>query len=220
MNILIVDDDKSIREVIREYLVMTGYTVYEASNGLEALDVLKKSKIDLVILDVMMPKMDGITCAKKIRQDSLVPIIMLTAKSEEEDKLEGFDSGIQDYVTKPFSPKELMARIKVVINRTELKHNTHEFGKLYVDVTSRCVKINDEEIKLSPKEYDLLFYFIVNKGIALSRENLLINVWGYDFFGDDRTVDTHIKTLRSNLGEYREVIKTLRGVGYKFEYEK
>lgn len=219
MNILIVDDDQNIRDVAKEYLEFNDYQVFIAKNGLEALTVLKDTNIDLIILDVMMPKMDGIECAKKIRETLNVPIIMLTAKTQEEDRLIGFDAGVDDYVTKPFSPKELVARVKAILNRDKLKHKTYEFGTLKVDMISRIVMIDNVEIKLSPKEYDLLFYLISNKNIALSRECLLTNVWGYDFFGDDRTVDTHIKTLRANLKSYRDCIKTLRGMGYKFEYK-
>ena len=221
MKILVVDDDVNIREVIKEYLRVNNYEVYQATNGIEALQILEdnKNKINLVILDVMMPKMDGIECLKKIRTSSNIPIIMLTAKTQEEDKLIGFENGTDDYIVKPFSPKELVARVKAILNRDKLKHDIYEFNKLKIDKTSKVVTINDKEIKLSPKEYDLLLYLVINKNIALSREDLLLNVWGYDFYDDDRTVDTHIKTLRASIGEYRNYIVTLRGMGYKFEYK-
>ena len=220
MCILVVDDDMNIREVISEYLIDSGYNVVQCKNGLEALEIVNSNKeLELIILDVMMPKMDGIECLNKIRQNNNIPIIMLTAKTLEEDKLIGFEAGADDYVVKPFSPKELIARVKAVLNRDKLKHNIFTYQELEVDFSSRIVKVSNEEVKLSPKEYDLLFYLIKNKNIALSREVLLTNVWGYDFFGDDRTVDTHIKTLRFNLGICRDYIITLRGMGYKFEYK-
>ena len=221
MKILVVDDDVNIREVIKEYLRVNNYEVYQATNGIEALQILEdnKNKINLVILDVMMPKMDGITCLSKIRSVSNIPVIILSAKTQEEDKLIGFENGTDDYIVKPFSPKELVARVKAILNRDKLKHDIYEFNKLKIDKTSKVVTINDKEIKLSPKEYDLLLYLVINKNIALSREDLLLNVWGYDFYDDDRTVDTHIKTLRASIGEYRNYIVTLRGMGYKFEYK-
>lgn len=220
MRILIVDDEPRIRQVVKEYAVVSNYQVDEAENGLEAVEKCKEVKYDLVILDVMMPKLDGIEAAKRIKENNKeMNIIMLSAKGEEYDKLLGFGVGVDDYVTKPFSPKELMARINAILNRNNVKHKTYVFDGLCIDITSREVYIDNERIKLSPKEYDLLFYLVINKDIALSRENLLINVWGYDFFGDDRTVDTHVKTLRSNLGKYRDFVITLRGMGYKFEYK-
>ncbi|MEG1705698.1 MAG: response regulator transcription factor [Clostridia bacterium] len=220
MKILIVDDEPKIRQVVKEYAVVGGYEVEEASNGLEAVEKSKTNKYDLIILDIMMPKLDGIQAAKQIKEKNKdINIIMLSAKGEEYDKLLGFGIGADDYVTKPFSPKELMARINAILNRNNIKHKIYKYDGLVIDMTSREVFIDDKEVKLSPKEYDLLFYLVINKNIALSRENLLINVWGYDFFGDDRTVDTHVKTLRSNLGEYRDLVVTLRGMGYKFEYK-
>ena len=220
MKILVVDDDINIREVVKQYLLVNNYEVIEAQNGLEVLEILEKTKdIKLIILDIMMPKMNGIACLEKIRKFSNIPVIILTAKTEEEDKLFGFESGADDYVIKPFSPKELIARIKAVLNRDKLKHEIYQYNRLKVDKTSKSVTIDNIEIKLSPKEYDLLVYLITNKNIALSREKLLLNVWGYNFFEDDRTVDTHIKTLRASLGEYRDCIITLRGMGYKFEYK-
>lgn len=220
MKILIVDDEPRIRQVVKEYSTASNFEVDEAGDGVEAINKCENNKYDLIILDIMLPKLNGIEAAKKIKEISKdVNIIMLSAKGEEYDKLLGFGVGADDYVTKPFSPKELMARINAILNRNNLKHKMYVFDGLRIDVTSREVYVNDGEIKLSPKEYDLLFYLVKNKNIALSRENLLVNVWGYDFFGDDRTVDTHIKTLRSNLGEYRDFVVTLRGMGYKFEYK-
>ena len=192
MKILICDDEVLIRDVIKEYLIMDNYEVMEASNGIEAIDVVNNNNIDLVVMDIMMPKMDGYQAIKEIKKIKDVPFIVLSARSEEFDKLIGFDIGIDDYVTKPFSPKELIARIKAVTKRTKT-------------------------VFLTPKEYDLLKYLFQNKNIALSRETILSNVWGYDFFGDERTVDTHVKTLRNNLGKYRDLIKTIRGMGYKLE---
>jgi DNA-binding response OmpR family regulator len=218
--ILIVDDEPRIRQVVKEYANVNNYEVDEAGDGVEAIEKCESNKYDLIILDIMMPKLDGIEAAKKIKEyNKNINIIMLSAKGEEYDKLLGFGIGADDYVTKPFSPKELMARVNAVLNRNNVKHKVYNFEGLTIDMTSREVSIDDESVKLSPKEYDLLFYLVVNKNIALSRENLLINVWGYDFFGDDRTVDTHIKTLRSNLGKYRDFVVTLRGMGYKFEYK-
>lgn len=220
MRILIVDDEPKIRQVVKEYAVVSNYEVDQAEDGMEAVEKCKTVKYDLVILDVMMPKLDGVEAAKKIKEyNKDINIIMLSAKGEEYDKLLGFGVGADDYVTKPFSPKELMARINAILNRNNIKHKTYNFGGLSIDMTSREVYIDNERVKLSPKEYDLLFYLVINKDIALSRENLLVNVWGYDFFGDDRTVDTHVKTLRSNLGKYRDFVITLRGMGYKFEYK-
>lgn len=220
MRILIVDDEPRIRQVVKEYGLANNYELDEAGDGLEAIEKCKAFKYDLVILDIMMPKLDGIEAAKKIKEyNKDISIIILSAKGEEYDKLLGFGIGADDYVSKPFSPKELMARINAVLNRNSVKHKIYTFDGLVIDMTSREVYIDNEIIKLSPKEYDLLFYLVINKNIALSRENLLINVWGYDFFGDDRTVDTHIKTLRCNLGEYRNFVVTLRGMGYKFEYK-
>ncbi|MDD2376160.1 MAG: response regulator transcription factor [Clostridia bacterium] len=220
MKILIVDDEPRIRQVVKEYGIVNNYQIDEAGDGIEAIEKCKMVKYDLVILDIMMPKMDGIEAAKNIKEyNKNISIIMLSAKGEEYDKLLGFGIGADDYVTKPFSPKELMARINAILNRNNVKHKMYTFDGLNIDMTSREVYVDDSIVKLSPKEYDLLFYLVINKNIALSRENLLINVWGYDFFGDDRTVDTHIKTLRCNLDKYRDFIVTLRGMGYKFEYK-
>lgn len=219
MKILIVDDEELIRDVIKEYLSSENYTYIEATNGEEAVDCIKfNDDIDLVIMDIMMPKLDGFSACKEIKKIKDIPIIVLSARSEEFDKLTGFDLGIDDYVTKPFSPKELLARIKAIMKRKNgnLQQN-FVYKDLVIDYMAHDVRINDKQVKLTPKEYDLLVYFIQNKNIALSREQLLSNVWGYDFYGDDRTIDTHIKMLRNNLGKYRNMIVTVRTVGYKFE---
>lgn len=220
MKILVVDDEELIRDVIKEYLVLEDFEVFEASNGKEALEKIQNNQIDLVIMDIMMPKMDGYTACKEIKQIKDVPFIMLSARAEEYDKLIGFDLGIDDYVTKPFSPKELVARVKAVIKRNKKDNEKIKIAGIVIDDIAHEVTIDNNEVTLSPKEYELLKYLIKNKNIALSREKLLSNVWGYDFYGDDRTVDTHIKTLRSHLGKYRNLIKTIREVGYKFEYKE
>lgn len=220
MKILVCDDEELIREVIKEYLKIEGYEVKEASNGLEAIDLIKKEDFDLIIMDIMMPKLDGYQAIKKIKETKDIPCLMLSARSEEFDKLLGFELGIDDYVTKPFSPKELVARIKAITKRNEKNTNTYQFGGLVLNDTAHEVTIDGEKANLTPKEYELLKYFIENKNIALSREQLLTNIWGYDFYGDDRTVDTHVKTLRNNLGKYRDLITTIRKVGYKFEYKE
>lgn len=220
MNILVVDDEMLIRSVIKEYLLNEKYNVYEAEDGIDALRVFKEEKIDLVILDVMMPKMDGITALKEMKEIKDTPIIMLTARVEEEDKLKGFDLGIDDYITKPFSPKELVARVKAVLKRNDKLKTSYKYKTLEIDYQGHKVMIDNKQIELTPKEYDLLVYFISNEGIALSRESLLSVVWGYDYYGDDRTVDTHVKMLRQSLGEYRDLIKTVRSMGYKYETEK
>lgn len=216
MKVLIVDDEELIRNVIKEYCLLDNYEVIEASNGLEAINKVKENNdIDIIILDVMMPKLDGFSAFKKIREIKSIPTIILSARNEEFDKLIGFDLGIDDYVTKPFSPKELMARIKAVLKRS-LNTDNFVYSDLVIDYLGHTVKIDGKELKLTPKEYELLVYFSKNPNIALSREQLLSKIWGYDFFGDDRTVDTHIKTLRNNLGKYRDLITTVRGMGYKF----
>ena len=220
MNILVVDDEMLIRSVIKEYLLNEKYNVYEAEDGIDALRVFKEEKIDLVILDVMMPKMDGITALKEMKEIRDTPVIMLTARVEEEDKLKGFDLGIDDYITKPFSPKELVARVKAVLKRNDKLKTSYKYKTLEIDYQGHKVMIDNKQIELTPKEYDLLVYFISNEGIALSRESLLSVVWGYDYYGDDRTVDTHVKMLRQSLGEYRDLIKTVRSMGYKYETEK
>jgi len=222
MTLLIVDDEPRIRELIRKYASFEGYAVDEAADGMEAIDKCYRGKYDLVIMDVMMPELDGFSACKEIRKSGNTPIIMMSARDEEYDKLFGFELGIDDYVTKPFSPKELMARVNAVLTRSASSER-HEvpsamtFKGLSIDIRGRSVSVDGEKIELTPKEYDLLFYLVENKNIALSRDKLLRDVWGYDFFGDDRTIDTHIKNLRNNLGPYRDMIVTLRGVGYKFE---
>ena len=219
MRVLVVDDEKLIRDVIKEYLLLEKFEVEEASNGLEAVDKVKKDDFDIIIMDIMMPKMDGYTACREIKKLKDIPFIMLSARGEEYDKLIGFDLGIDDYVTKPFSPKELVARIKAVTKRKEVVSNIFEIKGIKLDDLAHDVYIDNKKVYLTPKEYDLLKYFIDNKNIALSRENLLSHIWGYDFYGDDRTVDTHVKTLRKHLGKYKDMIVTVRAVGYKFVYE-
>lgn len=213
--ILIVDDEERIREVVKEYCLMEKYNVIEASDGLEALETVKNNDIDLIVLDVMMPKLDGLSAFSKIKEIKKIPTIILSARSEEYDKLVGFELGVDDYVTKPFSPKELMARIKVILKRKNGDDN-FIYEDLKIDFLGHSVYIKDKELKLTPKEYDLLVYFVKNQNVALSREQLLNKIWDYDFYGEDRTVDTHIKMLRNNLGKYRNLIVTVRGMGYKF----
>ena len=220
MTILVVDDELLIRKVIREYLESENYKVLEAENGLDALRVLSSNKVNLIILDIMMPKMDGFACLEEIRKTKDIPVIMLSAMKEETDKLNSFNLGVDDYVTEPFSPKELIARVKAHLKRTVNNEEVYTYKDLIVDYRGRKVTINGKSVSLTPKEYELLTYFIKNKGIALSREQLLNSVWDYDYYGDDRTVDTHIKMLRKNLGIYRDLIKTVREVGYKYETEE
>lgn len=219
--ILIVDDEINIRKVVREYAEFEGYEVQEAQDGMEAVEIAKKEDFDLIIMDVMMPRLDGYSACKEIKKYKKIPVIMLSARGEEYDKLFGFEIGIDDYVVKPFSPKELMARVKAVIKRNEPAgqqvHDRLKFEGLEIDLAGREVYVNGKRVSMTPKEYDLLFYLVKNKNLALTRDKLLEEVWGYDFFGDDRTVDTHIKMLRNSLGEYRKFIVTLRGMGYKFE---
>lgn len=218
MKVLIVDDEELIRNIIKDYCENEGYITYQANDGLEAINMVKKySDIDIIILDIMMPNIDGLTAYQKIKKIRNIPTIILSARGEEYDKLSGFDLGVDDYITKPFSPKELIARIKAIMKRDNKILEVYTYKNLKIDIKAHSVYIKDKEVELTPKEYELLLYFIENKSIALSREQILENIWGYDFFGDDRTIDTHIKTLRSNLGEYRDLIKTIRGVGYKFE---
>ena len=219
--LLIVDDEEKIREIIKKYAVFEGHTVIEAKDGMDAIEKFKNHSCDLIILDIMMPELDGFSTAKEIRKTSSVPIIMLSARSEEYDKIHGFELGIDDYVVKPFSPKELFMRVEAILKRT-LNSNTNNsdtfsYKTLLVDFTAHLIYIDNEKITLSPKEYDLLVYLIKNKGIALTRERLISDVWGYEFFGDDRTLDTHIKLLRKSLKQYSNLIVTLRGVGYRFE---
>ena len=221
-NILIVDDEPRIRDLIREHLQYAGFTCAEAGDGGEALSLLAQGGIDLVILDIMMPFMDGMTCLREMRtRKVMTPVIMLTARSEEYDKLAGLENGADDYVVKPFSPRELVARVKAVLARTmpraEAEGGTHAFGGLVIDQASHSVKVDGQEASLTPKEFDLLVFLATNRGIALSRERILQKVWNYDYFGEDRTVDTHIKMLRSHLGRYRDAIVTVWGIGYKFD---
>lgn len=221
--LLVVDDEDKIREVIKEYAEFSGYEVTEAADGMSAIGLCKLNDYDLIIMDVMMPKLDGFSSVKEIKKIKDIPVIMLSARGEEYDKLFGFELGIDDYVVKPFSPKELMARVNAVLQRKSGSENNSaqvmKFDGLEVNFAARTITVDGERVNLTPKEYDLLFYLIQNKNIAMSRDKLLSDIWGYDFFGDDRTIDTHIKNLRNNLGPYRNFIVTLRGVGYKFEYD-
>ncbi|MDD6467799.1 MAG: response regulator transcription factor [Erysipelotrichaceae bacterium] len=218
--ILIADDELKIREVVKEYGKINGYTVKEASDGLEACEMADKEHFDLIILDIMMPRLDGFSACKQIKAKKNIPVIMLSARQEEYDKLFGFELGIDDYVTKPFSPKELMARIKVILERKrETTTNVLEYQDLKVNETAHEVTIGKEVLKLTNKEYDLLVYLLKHRNIALSRDRLLDDIWGYDFYGDERTIDTHIKMLRQNMKEYGNCIVTVRGVGYKFHAE-
>lgn len=225
VQLLVVDDEAKIREVIREYAEFSGFEVTEAEDGMVAVGLCNVRDFDIIIMDIMMPRLDGFSACKEIRKTKDIPIIMLSARSEEYDKLFGFELGIDDYVIKPFSPKELMARINAVLARRaaqapaakEEPIETLDFEGLSINMAGRIVTVDGEKIELTPKEYELLFYLVENKNIALSRDKLLSDIWGYDFFGDDRTIDTHIKNLRNSLGPYRDFIVTLRGVGYKFE---
>lgn len=220
--LLIVDDEARIREIIRKYAEYEGYTVSEAENGVKALEMAKGKEFDLIVMDVMMPELDGFSAVKEIRKFSGAPVLMLSARGEEYDKIHGFELGADDYVVKPFSPKELMARVEAIIKRTRGGTQRHEIvtvGGLEVDFTARTVKIDGNEVSMFPKEYDLCFYLVKNRGVALTRERLISDVWGYDYYGDDRTLDTHIKLLRKSLGDYSRLVTTLRGVGYRFEKE-
>ena len=222
LKILVVDDEERMRKILRDFLVAKDYTVLEAADGQEALEIMyTDNKIDLVILDVMMPKMDGWQCCKEIRKFSKVPVIMLTAKSDETDELLGFDLGVDEYITKPFSPKVLVARIDALLRRSNKLGDADilKAGKIEVNKTSHVVTVDGNEVDLSYKEFELLCYFMENKGIALSREKILNSVWNYDYFGDARTIDTHVKKIRSKLGECGAYIKTIWGMGYKFEVD-
>ena len=225
-NILIVDDEEMIRKLIRKYAEFDGHKVTEATDGMDAVIKFKNGSYDLIIMDIMMPELDGFSASREIRKISDVPIIMLSARGEEYDKINGFEIGIDDYVIKPFSPKELMLRVGAIMKRSrpaakepENKNQVISLanGGLVADLTARIVYIDGERIDMSPKEYELFFYMLKNKNIALSRDKLLSDVWGYDFFGDDRTLDTHIKILRKSLGKYSDFIVTIRGMGYRFE---
>lgn len=224
LKILVVDDEENIREVIREYAEFEGHEVDEACDGMEAVEKAKEKDYDIIIMDIMMPRLDGYLACKEIRKFKQTPVMMLSARGEEYDKLFGFELGIDDYVVKPFSPKEVMARVNAIVKRNAVSASApaassdiEKFEGLEINFVSRDVFIDGEKVNLTPKEYDLLFYLVRNKNIALTRNKLLEEVWGYDFFGDDRTIDTHIKMLRNNLGPYRKFIVTLRGLGYKFE---
>ncbi len=221
--ILIVDDEMKIREVLKEYAEFEGFEVGEAENGMDAVNLCRKEDFDLILMDIMMPKLDGFSAVKEIRKSKDIPVIMLSARGEEYDKLFGFELGVDDYVVKPFSPKEVMSRIHAVLKRCERGASMGDkvtFAGLEIDFAGRNVFVDGVKAELTPKEYELLFYLVKNKDIAVTREKLLSDVWGFDFYGDDRTVDTHIKMLRSNLGVYRDYIVTLRGLGYKFSPEQ
>ncbi len=228
-SILVVDDEARIRTIIRKYAEFEGHTVVEACDGMEAVNMCRNGKYDIIIMDIMMPELDGFSACREIRKNSQTPIIMLSARGEEYDKINGFELGIDDYVVKPFSPKELMLRIEAVMKRVvrpatnEPEHKNEiielDGGGLRADLTARIVYIDGQRVDMSPKEYDLFFYMLTNRNIALSREKLISEVWGYDFYGDARTLDTHIKLLRKSLGRYSEYIVTLRGVGYRFDQQ-
>ncbi len=226
--LLIVDDEEKIRLIIRKYAEFEGYEVEEAEDGMLAVLLCKKNDYDLIIMDVMMPELDGFSACKEIKKFKEIPVIMLSARGEEYDKIHGFEMGIDDYVVKPFSPRELLMRVKAVLARGNLSNTVSEDANnsnrdvyisegLSVDFTARIVTIDGEKVNMTPKEYDLLFYMVKNRGIALTREKLITEVWGYDYYGDDRTLDTHVKLLRNSLGQYRKFLVTLRGVGYRFE---
>ena len=220
--ILVVDDEFRIRQIIRKYAEFEGYEVEEAVDGMQAISVCRQKKFDLIIMDVIMPELDGFSACREIRKFCDTPIIMLSARGEEYDKIHGFELGSDDYVVKPFSPKELMMRVGAVIKRAgkseeAAKKDVFTYKGLEVDFSARTVSIDGKRVEMTPKEYDLFFYMVRNKGLALTRESLISEVWGYDFFGDERTLDTHIKLLRKSLGEYSKCIVTLRGVGYRFE---
>ena len=222
MKILVVDDEMKIRSIIRKYAEFEGYEVDEACDGMDAVSKCRINKYDIIIMDIMMPELDGFSACREIRKTTDVPVIMLSARGEEYDKIHGFEVGVDDYVVKPFSPKELMMRISAIVNRAnnasqKNEKELFEAEGLSVDFTARIVTIDGKRTDMSPKEYELLFYMIKNRNIALSREKLISNVWGYDFYGDDRTLDTHIKLLRKSLGAYSKFIVTVRGVGYRFE---
>ena len=234
-HILVVDDEEMIRRLIAKYAVYEGHEITEASDGMQAIDLCRTGKFDLMIIDIMMPELDGFSACREIRKFSDIPIIMLSARGEEYDKINGFELGIDDYVVKPFSPKELMLRVNAVMKRaaakaqeapapvsSEPEHEIVELGGggLRADLTARIVYVDGKRADMTPKEYDLFFYMLKNKNIALTREKLITEVWGYDYFGDDRTLDTHIKLLRKSLGKYADFIVTLRGVGYRFDAEK
>ncbi|MBC8569274.1 response regulator transcription factor [Zongyangia hominis] len=219
--ILVVDDEERIRQMIKKYANFEGHEVVEAADGMEAVQICREQDFDIIVMDVMMPELDGFSACREIRRLKNIPVLMLSARGEEYDKIHGFELGIDDYVVKPFSPKELMMRVAAIVKRSagEAHKETVRFEGLTVDFTGRLVYVDGEKVDMSPKEYDLFFYMVKNRGIALTREKLISDVWGYDFFGDDRTLDTHIKLLRKSLGPYSKFIATLRGVGYRFETE-
>ena len=223
-HMLVVDDEDKIRMLIKKYAEFEGHQVTEAENGMKSVELVRRDpkKFDIIIMDVMMPELDGFSAVSEIRKVSDCPVLMLSARGEEYDKIHGFELGIDDYVVKPFSPKELMMRVNAIMNRTrpqgtDKSRNTETFEGLSIDLDARIVTLDGERAELSPKEYDLLVYMVKNKNLALTREMLITNIWGYDFYGDDRTLDTHIKLLRKSLGEYSKFIVTIRGVGYRFE---
>lgn len=216
--ILIVDDEEKIRNVVKEYAFLNGYDVDEAEDGLKCLELVKENDYDCIVLDLMLPKLDGFSVLKKIKEQKETPIIILSARTNEDDKLFTLENGSDDYVTKPFSPKELLVRIKKIIQRNSKNENTnYEFGGLKIDVLGRTITIDGKRTNMTPKEIDLLIFLVKNQNIAISRERLLNSLWKYDYYGDDRTIDTHIKMLRKNLGPYKDYIVTIRGMGYKFE---
>lgn len=224
MNILIVDDEKMIRELVKKYAVFSGHNIREAEDGMQAVELIRSgsTEFDIIVMDVMMPELDGFSAVKEIRKVSQIPVIMLSARGEEYDRIHGFELGVDDYVVKPFSPRELIMRLEAVYRRghtaPEAKpRDTFVLDGLKIDFDARLVSVDGIKIDLSPKECDLLFFLVKNRGLALSREKLITDVWGYDYYGDDRTLDTHIKLLRKNLGPYQKHIVTLRGVGYRFE---
>ena len=229
-NILVVDDEEMIRRLIAKYAVYEGHTVTEAGDGMEAVRLCREGGYDIMVIDIMMPELDGFSACREIRKFSQIPIIMLSARGEEYDKINGFELGIDDYVVKPFSPKELMLRINALMKRAGARPSaevqpknevvTLAGGGLRADLTARIVYVDGKRAEMTPKEYDLFFYMLKNKNIALTREKLICDVWGYDYFGDDRTLDTHIKLLRKSLGKYADYIVTLRGVGYRFDAEE
>ncbi len=221
--ILVVDDEVGIRQIIKKYATFDGYEVFEAENGLEAIEFVQKNDVDLIIMDIMMPELDGFSACREIRKTKTTPMIMLSARGEEYDRIHGFEVGADDYVVKPFSPKELMMRVDVIMRRVKpnttkaAENEIMEIDGLKVDFTARIVYVDGIKVDMSPKEYDLLYYMLQNRGKALTREALITKVWGYDYYGDDRTLDTHIKLLRKRIGDYAKFIVTLRGVGYRFE---
>ncbi len=221
MNVLIIDDEDLIRDVVKEYCLNENYKVFEASNGIEGLDILENEDIDIIVLDIMMPKMDGYTFFSKMKEKYNIPTIVLSARGEEYDKLFGFSVGIDDYLTKPFSPRELIARIKAILKRSKkIESDIFIYKGIKVDFKGRVLYIDNKEVNITPKEFELLSFFIKNPNTAITREQILNKVWGYDYFGDDRTIDTHIKILRNKMGPYRDLIVTVRSIGYKFIYEE